>query len=139
MSDQDKINSLIESGTAENNYLAMQLMLKVLHLPFEEAYARLKLKNSNDELLTLDIGDIRIEYKVDLQRIIYAASSYADIDRFVFFGGAEVPDSKKRLHADDDSILGLGEFGGVDELQEIKEDVSSLCNLVKELFEREQL
>jgi hypothetical protein len=33
----------------------------------------------------------------------------------------------------------LGEFGGVDELQEIKEDLFSLCNLVKELFEREEL
>ncbi len=139
MSDQDKINNLIESGTAENNYLAMQLMLRVLHLPFEEAYARLKLKNLNDELIYLEIGDIRIEYKVDLQRIIYAASSYADIDRCVFFRAEPLPNSKKRLHADDDSILGLGEFGGVDELQEVKEDLSSLCNLVKELFEREQL
>jgi hypothetical protein len=139
MSDQDKINNLIESGTAENNYLAMQLMLKVLQLPFEEAYSKLKIKNRDDEMLTLDVGDIRIEYKVDLQRIIYAASSYADIDRCVFFRAEPLPNSKKRLHADDDSILGLGEFGGVDELQEIKEDLSSLCNLVKELFEREQL
>ena len=139
MSDQDKINNLIESGTAENNYLAMQLMLKVLQLPFEEAYSKLKIKNRDDEMLKLAVGDICIEYKVDLQRIIYAASSYADIDRNVFFRGEEIPNAKKRLHADDDSILGLGEFGGVDELQEIKEDLSSLCNLVKELFEREQL
>jgi len=137
MSEQDKINSLIESGTGENNYLAMQLMLKVLHLPFEDAYARLKLKNLNDELLLLEIGEIRVEYKVDLQRIIYAASSYADIDRFVFFGGAEVPYSKRRLHADDDSILSLGEFGGVDDLEEIKADLSSLCHLVKTLWEAE--
>jgi hypothetical protein len=139
MSDLEKINSLIESGTSENNYLAMQLMLKVLHLPFEEAYSKLKIKNKNDELLNLHIGEISIEYKVDLQRIIYAASSYADIDRYVFYRGEEVPNSKKRLHADDDSILSLGEFGGVDELREIKEDLSSLCNLVMELFEREEL
>jgi hypothetical protein len=101
--------------------------------------SKLKIKNKNDELLNLDIGEISIEYKVDLQRIIYAASSYADIDRNVFFRGVEIPNAKKRLHANDDSILGLGEFGGVDELQEIKEDLSSLCNLVMELFEREQL
>jgi hypothetical protein len=139
MSELEKIENLIESGTAENNYLAMQLMLTVLQLPFEEAYSKLKIKNRDDEMLTLDVGDIRIEYKVDLQRIIYAASSYADIDRNVFFRGVEIPNAKKRLHADDDSILGLGEFGGVDELEEIKEDLSSLCNLVKQLFEREQL
>ena len=139
MSELEKIDNLIESGTAENNYLAMQLMLKVLQLPFEEAYSKLKIKNKNDELLNLDIGEISIEYKVDLQRIIYAASSYADIDRYVFFRREVVPNSKKRLHADDDSILSLGEFGGVDELREIKEDLSSLCNLIMELFEREQL
>jgi hypothetical protein len=139
MSELEKIDNLIESGTSENNYLAMQLMLKVLQLPFEEAYSKLKIKNKNDELLNLDIGEISIEYKVDLQRIIYAASSYADIDRNVFFRGVEIPNAKKRLHADDDSILGLGEYGGVDELREIKEDLSSLCNLVMELFEREEL
>jgi hypothetical protein len=139
MSELEKIDNLIESATAENNYLAMQLMLKVLHLPFEEAYSKLKIKNKNDELLNLDIGEISIEYKVDLQRIIYAASSYADIDRYVFFRREVVPNSKKRLHADDDSILSLGEFGGVDELREIKEDLSSLCKFVMELFEREEL
>jgi hypothetical protein len=139
MSELEKIDNLIESATAENNYLAMQLMLKVLHLPFEEAYSKLKIKNKNDELLNLDIGEISIEYKVDLQRIIYAASSYADIDRYVFYRGEVVPNSKKRLHADDDSILSLGEFGGVDELREIKEDLSSLCKFVMELFEREEL
>ena len=134
MSDSDKINSLIESGTAENNYLAMQLMLSVLHLSFEEAYAKLKIKNRDDELLSLAIAEILIEYKVDLQRIIYSASSYADIERNVFFRGEEVPNSKKRLHADDDSILSLGEFGGVDELQEVKEDIVILSSIVKQLW-----
>jgi hypothetical protein len=134
MSDLEKINSLIESGTAENNYLAMQLMLSVLDLPFEDAFAKLKIKNREDELLSLEIGDILIEYKVDLQRIIYAASSYADIDRYVFYRGEEVPNSKKRLHAEDDSILSLGEFGGVDELQEVKDDLATISSLIKDLW-----
>jgi hypothetical protein len=60
MSELEKIDNLIESASAENNYLAMQLMLKVLHLPFEEAYSKLKIKNKNDELLNLDIGEISI-------------------------------------------------------------------------------
>lgn len=134
MSELVKINQLLENGSAENNYLAMQLMLNVLNLTFEEAYAKLKLKNKDDALLNLNIGEISIEYRVDLQRIIYAASSYADIDRYVFFQEVEVPGSKKRMHADDDSILGLGEFGGVDELSEIQNDLAVLQPLIKDLW-----
>jgi hypothetical protein len=134
MSELDKINQLLENGSAENNYLAMQLMLNVLNLTFEEAYAKLKLKNKDDALLNLNIGEINIEYRVDLQRIIYAASSYADIDRYVFFRSEQVEGSKKRMHADDDSILSLGEFGGVDELSEIQDDLAGLQPLIKDLW-----
>ena len=81
----DKINQLIEARTPENNYLALQLMMNLLHYSFEEAYAKLKAANRNDELVTLAIADIHIVYKVDLQRIIYAPSSYADIQRNVFY------------------------------------------------------
>ncbi len=130
----DKINQLIEARTPENNYLALQLMMNLLHYSFEEAYAKLKAANRNDELVTLAIADIHIVYKVDLQRIIYAPSSYADIQRNVFYRGELLPDSTKKLYADDDSILGLGEFGTVEELQEIKDDIAALCGLVKQLW-----
>lgn len=134
MSDLDKINQLLETASSENNYLAMHLMLNVLNLTFEEAYAKLRLQNEDDKLLKLEIGDISILYKVDLQRIIYSASSYADIERIIFFRGEEVPNSKKRMHADDDSILSLGEFGGVEELSEIQNDLAYLLPFIKDLW-----
>lgn len=136
MDDFSKIALLIDSKSAENNYLAMQLMMTLLHYSFEEAYSHLIPAYHDDDEVFLEIGEIRIVYKVDLQRIIYAASSYADIERLVYFRGIALSDSKKRLYADDDSILGLGEFGTVDELVEIKEDIIGLCPLVKELWER---
>lgn len=136
MDDFSKIALLIDSKSADNNYLAMQLMMTLLYYSFEAAYSNLKPQCYEEEEVFLEIGEIRIVYKVDLQRIIYDASSYADIERLVYFRGIALSDSKKRLYADDDSILGLGEFGTVDELVEIKADIFGLCPLVKELWER---
>jgi len=132
----ENINRLIDAKTAENNYLAMQLMLNVLHYSFEEAYLKLKLDNQNDALLTLAIAEVQIDYKVDLQRIIYAPSSYADIERSIYFKGTLEPNSIQKLFADDDSIMGLGEFGSIENLVEIQEDLANLCPYVQALYER---
>jgi hypothetical protein len=130
----EKIKLLIDAPSPENNYLALQLLMNLLHYSFEEAYAKLKPENQDDELVRLAIANIHIVYKVDLQRIIYAPSSYADIVRNVIFRGEVLPDFSKKLYADDDSILGLGELGTVEELQEIKDDIAALCGLVKQLW-----
>jgi len=132
----EKIEELIASGTAENNYLAVQFMMNILNYSFEQAYAKLEPANQDDKIVSLAIADIEVCYKVDLQRVIYNSSSYADIDRIVYYKGEPEPDSAKRLSADDDSVLSLGEFGRVENLQEIRDDLAGLSVYVERLFKQ---
>jgi hypothetical protein len=132
----EKINNLIASRTGENNYLAIQFMMNILHYSFEQAYSKLEPANQDDKIVSLAIADIEVRYKVDLQRVIYNSSSYADIDRLVYYKGEPEPDSAKRLSADDDSVLSLGEFGTVEDLAEIRADLAELSVYVESLFKR---
>jgi hypothetical protein len=132
----EQINNLIASRTAENNYLAVQFMMNILNYSFAQAYSKLEAASQNDKIVSLAIADIEVRYKVDLQRIIYNSSSYADIDRLVYYKGEPEPDSAKRLSADDDSVLSLGEFGTVENLVEIQSDLAGLSVYVESLFKR---
>jgi hypothetical protein len=130
------IEQLLASKKAENNYLAVQLMMTILHYSFEEAYAKLQPANENDQLVSLEIAELHVNYKVDLQRIIYAPSSYADIERTIIYKDKVLPNSTQKLFADDDSILSLGEFGPVEDLKEIRDDLASLCPYMEALYEQ---
>lgn len=134
MKDLAKINELIAAQTAENNYLAMQLMLNVLNYSFEEAFLKLQLSNQKDKLLTLTIAELRIDYSVDLQRMIYVPSAYADMERSIYYKGKLEPNSIEKLHADEDSVFSLGEFGGVEQLPEIREDLATIAPYIEALY-----
>lgn len=132
----DNIDRLIAAKTSANNLLAMQLMLHVLKISFEEAFLKLIPANEDDRIISLVIGEIEIRYKVDLQRIIYAPSSYADIERSIHYTDKELPNSRQKLFADDDSILSLGEFGPIENLKEIRDDLAELCPYIEALYEQ---
>lgn len=134
MEDINKIKELIASSTAENNYLAMQLMLNVLDYSFEEAFLQLQLSNQNDQLLSLAIAELRVEYLVDLQQMIYVPSAYADIERSIYYQNKLEPNSIEQLHANEDSIFSLGEFGAVEQLPEIREDLEKIAPYIEALY-----
>ncbi|MCP4441256.1 MAG: hypothetical protein GY810_20315 [Aureispira sp.] len=135
MEELENINRLIATKTAENNYLAMQLMLNVLDYSFEEAFLKLQLHNQNDQLLSMSIAHVRIDYEVDMQRMIYVPSAYADIERTIYYKGKLEPNSAQKLHADEDSIFSLGEDGPVENLKEIREDLGEICPYIEALYQ----
>jgi hypothetical protein len=136
MTDIEKIDLLIAAQTSENNFLAMRLMLDVLHFSFEEAFLRLQLREETPLQLSIEIADIRLFFLVDLYSVIDVPPHWGYIRRSIFI--SEV--LQKQYNADSyiDEYLAWELLHRADydvrDTAEMKEDIQAALPLVKQLF-----
>ena len=110
-------------------------MMSLLNYTFEEAFLKLKLHNRGNNKFEIEITDIRIEYWVDFQEMMYVPATFADVYRRIFYKNKLEPSSDVKLHADEESIFNLGIERNVEKLEEISEDLKDICPHIEALFE----
>lgn len=133
MTEQEKINLLIESRQSANNYLALRLMIDVLHLSFEEAFLKLKLGKTSLKTCTLEIADIKVCYEVDFHQMIDVPSDWVYIRRRVFFREQELTEYFEETYVEEVYWFNA-DFDILKEVVEIKNDFPYLVPIVESLF-----
>ena len=131
---EKRIQHLIESPSGPNNALAIELLMSVEHYTLEQAIQMLQFNRMTDEIISIDIANIRLQYIFDYQPILYVPMSYADIFRTVRIDDVPIEKYTAKLHADEDVILKLGEELDPVQCETIQNDRLQMISVLSSLY-----
>ncbi len=134
MTDQEKINMLIQTHTRENNYLAMRLMLDVLKLSFKEALLKLEFCEVEPYRYNVEIADIRIHYEVEFFETIGEPSILAEVRRSIFYMELKVEKNYKDIYPNESYISFMEVGDKLRNMEDVHDDILYIAPLVEILF-----
>ena len=134
MTNEEKINLLINSKTKENNYLAMRLMLDVLAYNFEKAFLNLKLNKASTRLLQLEIAEIKIEYDVHFRYAIDIPSDWCEIKRSIYYKEVLLPNTCCQYNLEEAYVWSISDLEAIEDLEDIHKDLKKISPQIESLF-----
>lgn len=136
---EKRIQHLIESPSGSNNALAIELLMSVEHYTLEQAIQMLQFNRITDEMISIDIANIRLQYIFDYQPILYVPMSYADIYRTVRIDDIPIEEYTAKLYADEDVILKLGEELDPVQCETIQNDRIEMISVLSSLYKESKV
>lgn len=128
-----KIQQLLNSQTAENNALAIQLMMGIKQLSFEEAFDCLPFKEHRRDYYSIDIGKVSLHYFRD-HHVMF---DYIFIYRMLYYDG-------QKLYKYPQDFYGAEPYRGLskeevfqEEWDSILADKKKIAPTIKALFYQE--
>lgn len=132
MKESDKIKQLIQSQTASNNCLAIQLMQSLWEYSFEEALLTLELQKSSFNTYLIDLLDIQVRYFYDHNIIL----DYIYIRRTVHYKKNLLKEQSQLIYEGDpwDDGNGFLKHFNTPESVAIVKDLQQLSPIIEKLF-----
>jgi len=134
MTNEEKIDLLIQAKTKENNYLAMRFMLDILKLTFKDAFLKLELCEIAPARFDIEIADIRIHYDVHFFKQIDVPADWAEIKRHIFYKGQELEKYFNDIYVDEGYIWSMDEDDKTEDMEDLRWDIKEIAPIVEELF-----